>query len=476
MIFSFTRNSNKSLFNITRSEATSECVDFRTKMLLNNKLQGFLELSLSYTDNVPEFSYDISGLTTIESTFSNRKITRKDLYNMVSSLNNILKESEQYLLDIDSLMLIPDKLFCDPETLKLYICYCPLHKVPFYQALNEFLCYVISNIDHQDNHLVVLAYTMQKESDNPQMPPSRILDFVLSDNDFKIFNNTSSTDIKEPMYNSCSDYESAGNTSPSGYQFTPPEQEHIQLHINPELEKSLRKPHFDFQAFRYDIIKIIIPILLALVGTAIHFYMYPLSNYALVIMYSICGFASFFYGYLLWKRVKSMPPSSIIEDILKKADESRQPAIEPSPVVYTKNYTNPNNVTPIIAEKPELNSFSTDDSIGATTLLCRKPKDNYRLIYCGEDGYSDMDIYSFPYIVGKLSSNADGIINSPIISRIHCKLFTEHNEGREKFFIEDLNSTNGTYLNHSPLTPHTPVAIAPGDTISFASLDFTFSK
>ena len=46
-------------------------------------------------------------------------------------------------------------------------------------------------------------------------------------------------------------------------------------------------------------------------------------------------------------------------------------------------------------------------------------------------------------------------------SRFHCQLIQD--DGR--WMIEDLNSTNGTYLNGERLNPNQPIAVTPGDSI-----------
>lgn len=74
----------------------------------------------------------------------------------------------------------------------------------------------------------------------------------------------------------------------------------------------------------------------------------------------------------------------------------------------------------------------------------------------------------FPCIFGKSRKSSDYIIDSPVISRVHMKLSADDSG----FYIEDLNSTNGTYLNEMKLLPHTPTEIKEGDIVSIANIDF----
>lgn len=54
------------------------------------------------------------------------------------------------------------------------------------------------------------------------------------------------------------------------------------------------------------------------------------------------------------------------------------------------------------------------------------------------------------------------------ISRRHCRIFFEGNE----YLIEDLGSTNGTWLNGRRLTPHKPTHLKTRDYIQVGQLGF----
>lgn len=55
------------------------------------------------------------------------------------------------------------------------------------------------------------------------------------------------------------------------------------------------------------------------------------------------------------------------------------------------------------------------------------------------------------------------------VSRLHA-LFTRSEQG---FFVEDLGSTNGTFLNNQELHPHTPYFVGNGDFLSLGQLILT---
>ena len=62
------------------------------------------------------------------------------------------------------------------------------------------------------------------------------------------------------------------------------------------------------------------------------------------------------------------------------------------------------------------------------------------------------------------------VISHPMISRIHAKV--QFQDGH--YYLEDMNSSNGTYLNMTLIQPHTLTEIHPGDQITFAHLTYIF--
>ena len=67
-------------------------------------------------------------------------------------------------------------------------------------------------------------------------------------------------------------------------------------------------------------------------------------------------------------------------------------------------------------------------------------------------------------IVGREQNGAEYLNRYPTVSRKHCKFLYEDN----KWFIQDLNSTNKTYLNQKSIIPLEKTEIKKGDEISLS--------
>ena len=56
------------------------------------------------------------------------------------------------------------------------------------------------------------------------------------------------------------------------------------------------------------------------------------------------------------------------------------------------------------------------------------------------------------------------------VSRMHAKIYVQGGQ----YLVEDLNSTNFTYINRQKLAPKTPTAIKDGDEVRFGKVEATF--
>lgn len=92
------------------------------------------------------------------------------------------------------------------------------------------------------------------------------------------------------------------------------------------------------------------------------------------------------------------------------------------------------------------------------------------LMYQGEGLLSDIKIHKEIFLIGKKKNEVDGYIDRKSVSRIHAKIEIEE----DRYYIEDLNSTNGTYLNGERLEYRQKVILEPRDRITFGAEEYIF--
>ena len=79
-------------------------------------------------------------------------------------------------------------------------------------------------------------------------------------------------------------------------------------------------------------------------------------------------------------------------------------------------------------------------------------------------------LQNLPITVGKMAGAVDLVLNDQSVSRLHARISRDGN----RFFITDLNSTNGTFRNGMRLEPNASEIIEPGDEIVIGKLKFIY--
>ena len=92
----------------------------------------------------------------------------------------------------------------------------------------------------------------------------------------------------------------------------------------------------------------------------------------------------------------------------------------------------------------------------------------WELVYQGGGPEENFCLDKFPFFLGKDKKKADGILHSDAVSRVHARITKEE----DTLYLEDFNSTNGTYLNGRLLPMNTPSVIQKGDRIMLASEEY----
>lgn len=82
--------------------------------------------------------------------------------------------------------------------------------------------------------------------------------------------------------------------------------------------------------------------------------------------------------------------------------------------------------------------------------------------------YPSMEITAANFLVGKKKDAVDGWIKARGISRIHGKILKEDGA----YYLMDLNSTNGTFLNGGRLEVNEKARIRQGDVVGFADVKY----
>lgn len=112
-----------------------------------------------------------------------------------------------------------------------------------------------------------------------------------------------------------------------------------------------------------------------------------------------------------------------------------------------------------------------EDSPNPTVFLGSETNQTIgELKYEGEGEEQNIKITSSVFVIGSQKEEADGVILNDTVSRIHAKITREE----DSYYIEDMNSTNGTYCNGELLNYKEKTLLQKNDRIAFAKELYRF--
>jgi hypothetical protein len=128
------------------------------------------------------------------------------------------------------------------------------------------------------------------------------------------------------------------------------------------------------------------------------------------------------------------------------------------------------------AKKAKINmeeQLIEEDEYNPTCLL-NESSDKTTLILKSleESNFKNIIINDFPFFIGKLKKNVDYCLEKDVVSRFHAKITKE----QEQYYLTDMNSKNGTFVNQEVLQTYQKREIKLGDEIAFANIRYRFMQ
>ena len=87
-----------------------------------------------------------------------------------------------------------------------------------------------------------------------------------------------------------------------------------------------------------------------------------------------------------------------------------------------------------------------------------------------EKGELAVSIVKFPFVVGKRKEDADYVLSDYSSSRVHARFVQE----KDGIYLEDLNSTNGTFKNGLRMQPYEKRKVEAEDTLRFGKSVYVY--
>ncbi len=120
-------------------------------------------------------------------------------------------------------------------------------------------------------------------------------------------------------------------------------------------------------------------------------------------------------------------------------------------------------------KEPETAEGDDEVEYGRTIYLEEQQKELLRGLY-RENGELAVKIDKFPFVIGKKKDEVDYALEDRSVSRIHARILEENG----CVYLEDLNSTNGTFKNGLRMQPYERRRLERDDELRFGKAEYTF--
>lgn len=125
-----------------------------------------------------------------------------------------------------------------------------------------------------------------------------------------------------------------------------------------------------------------------------------------------------------------------------------------------------------VAEADRINSgsllFLKEQQTSGQTAFLQDEKEDGLILHSLNPEYPDFHVRQDSFIIGKKSEGVDGCIPAPTVSRLHARVTFDG----AIYYLEDLNSTNGTWVDRVQMNPYETQPLANGSRIQFAGAEY----
>lgn len=496
---------------INEYEKNDGDVAYDLEMLCENRIKGLLPISIHSFNGETELYYDISTKQTMAVLYDKKKLLKEDLTWIFSGIKNAVKELEDFFLDMECVILDMDYVYINVVKHEVLLLYYPYQEESFEENVEHFAEDILDKICNEDQETVIYAYNFYRfvkeekcdliavfermdecrEEGNDLTGKNPVGKASVEDNLFGgnlakknlNINNLTKGDLSQDLspYNldSFNKIDLVGNSNN-----LMPEDNALYLENdepNFVLDDSSTKNPLTVRRKRIFLFGFLVLFgigVMAFVAWRYNLDIYELMTNkegivgSLIVVSSILGFVFFEICDIRSKKKGSTKDDSkemkngIEKDILRaplKSDNASDWEYE------EENYYGASIGTATDQSAVDIPKAEEEDC--ATVLLQENCYTEQRILVGRIRGRQrQIDLSSFPFVIGKNKEQVDYVIEDSSISRLHAR-FTLRDD---IVYLTDLNSTNGSMKNGIRIQPNELVELQAGDEIKFGRVTFTY--
>jgi len=422
--------------NYIKIDSEEEFFEYQVQMIMRNSIEGLLTCTKESVNNKTSFLYEINSRQPFVQVFQRNKMNFQMFRNFIGSIRNVVDVMADYMLDVNSLILMPEYMYMNPETKEVGFIYLPGAWNEIKEEFHELSRQLLDWIDYKDEQLVSSAYELYRMTGEENYTLSEIFD--------TIFTSVSKIPSKESIVESAVIDNRLDDNVPAENNYNELEEDFV---YEEDYEEILEKE---------SVLKKITRPIIEATGNFIKSFTSKTKEEK---SFDYDGIQDYEFEFSENRAIDIREDvNKINESVHRFSDNGRKPSVNYNQ--YSKG-----NISPAMVAE-------ADGGYGDTVFFQEADTGNVRLIPVDTDRFEEFELDIFPYIIGKLSDAVDGVIKDESVSRIHSKIERQDLE----YFVVDLNSTNGTYVNGKLVSPNEKAKLQSGDRIQFGLVEYKFKS
>lgn len=495
-------NDVNTTYKIIQFEEELEIIEYQIDMIRNNEVEGLLPLDGRYKDNDLYLYYDITSKQTIADLIKRVELGKKETLDIIEQLIRVILQSENYLLDSSCFLIDDSNIYINPQNMKIHLTYLP---VKIQQNINEAVkAYLIQFVvyngkfkKHETDTIISQILSALKDDQ------FNLKGFVEKIQKMRLQNQSVSeeekrTTSKEVRRERPKSLEFMINSNNIGLENSI--EQHVQnnelleVKANKQVDETTytTKKRFKKSALLLaGISQLVILIIVVLFANKVLEAAGKESS-------SYAGLGIFILAIegLIFRKIFNIDNMEEVQVINKKTKNNRtnynEKTIQKEAEVGQENvmmnkrtinnieqqqsrkqkiYKEPSSVyiaeeTSFLSNSEEVNIHYSDE----TVLLSSTIVNPYLSRICGS-GIERIDLTNSNFVIGRQNGVVNYSVEEQSIGRMHAEFIKKESQ----YFIKDLNTRNGTFLNEERLIGEQLMLLNSGDKIKLANIEFVFN-
>lgn len=391
--------------------------EFDERLILKKKLPGLIPVERCFMDGRGEYWYQITGKQSLDTYCRLQDVSVAFIEQVILSVCSEIEILEWNLLDINCLQLEPELVYISNQTQEVLFCVYPENTQDISLGFQQLMEYLLTRIDHKDEEMVRLGYGIYEKTLREGYNILDIREFIVqrrNERNPQIQDNSEMDGLEKATEGKRRSDKVAKQDRIRNVDRTGKQEEKGVL--KKQVEEACPASETGVRDWRNGLGK---------------------TQEIWVAMQET------------WGHIRKLLKTPLIPERTKKKELSQAD--------FFYDTEEEEELEPVIEIHPTV-------CIGQGNL-----REEGLLLYEGRDTYPDYHIQKEVCTVGK-DQASDLLLQKETVSRHHAKI----RKMEDGYYIEDLNSTNGTYLNDELLSYKEPRLLHSSDLICFADVKYRF--